>query len=116
MKTLLIPTLGLLAMAVPGYAQQADYCREFTTTVTIGGIRQPAWGTSCLQPDGSWQVVSAAPQQTVAYNEDLLPYDEDDFVVVQEQRPVFNRIRHSRRYDHYPQTSLSFGKSWLTYY
>lgn len=31
------------------------YCREYTTTITIGGQRQSAYGTACRQPDGSWQ-------------------------------------------------------------
>lgn len=28
--------------------------REYTTTVTIGGEKVQAYGTACLQPDGSW--------------------------------------------------------------
>lgn len=31
-------------------------CREFQTTVTIDGKRQPAVGTVCKQADGSWRV------------------------------------------------------------
>jgi surface antigen len=33
------------------------YCREYQTTVTIGGRRESAYGTACRQPDGSWQRV-----------------------------------------------------------
>lgn len=29
--------------------------REYTTTVTIGGAPADAYGTACLQPDGSWR-------------------------------------------------------------
>ncbi len=32
------------------------YCREYQTTVTIGGKTEDAYGTACRQPDGSWQV------------------------------------------------------------
>lgn len=32
-------------------------CREYQTTVSVGGAPQPAYGTACLQPDGSWRVV-----------------------------------------------------------
>jgi surface antigen len=31
------------------------YCREFTTTVTIDGREEVAYGTACRQPDGSWE-------------------------------------------------------------
>jgi hypothetical protein len=32
-------------------------CREYQTTVTLGGAPQSVHGTACLQPDGSWQMV-----------------------------------------------------------
>ena len=31
------------------------YCREYTTTVVIGGRSERAHGTACRQPDGSWR-------------------------------------------------------------
>ncbi len=39
--------------------QVADgrYCREYTTTATVGGRVQEAYGKACRQPDGSWQIV-----------------------------------------------------------
>ena len=33
------------------------YCREYQTTVVVGGRTQSGYGTACRQPDGSWQVV-----------------------------------------------------------
>ena len=33
-----------------------DFCREYQTTVTVGGRTESAFGTACLQPDGSWQL------------------------------------------------------------
>ncbi|MBG0777225.1 MAG: glycine zipper 2TM domain-containing protein [Desulfovibrionaceae bacterium] len=33
------------------------YCREYTTSVEIGGETQKAYGTACRQPDGTWQIV-----------------------------------------------------------
>jgi hypothetical protein len=42
-------------------------CREFNTPVTIGGVEQQAYGTACLQPDGSWKIdqnVAGQPPQT----------------------------------------------------
>ena len=31
-------------------------CREFTTTVNIGGELSQAYGTACRQNDGSWKI------------------------------------------------------------
>ncbi|MBW2043158.1 MAG: hypothetical protein JRI76_14205 [Deltaproteobacteria bacterium] len=35
--------------------------REYTTTIVIGGKEVPAYGTKCLQPDGSWSYGPAQP-------------------------------------------------------
>jgi hypothetical protein len=35
-----------------------SYCREFQTTIVIDGRPENAFGTACLQPDGSWAVVN----------------------------------------------------------
>ena len=32
------------------------YCREYTQTVTIGGRTEEAYGKTCRQPDGSWEI------------------------------------------------------------
>jgi len=34
--------------------------REYQTTIVVGGRNVPAYGTACLQPDGSWR--RGAPQ------------------------------------------------------
>lgn len=35
------------------------YCREYQTTVTVGGkTQQPAYGKACRQPDGSWKIMN----------------------------------------------------------
>lgn len=33
-------------------------CREFQTSIVIDGKREPAYGTVCQQPDGTWRVVN----------------------------------------------------------
>jgi len=33
-------------------------CREFTTTVLVGGEEQQAYGTACRQNDGSWKIAN----------------------------------------------------------
>ena len=39
-------------------ATDGQYCREYQTTVTVGGETQDAYGTACRQPDGGWQIQS----------------------------------------------------------
>jgi surface antigen len=39
------------------FETQSGSCREFQQTVTINGQAQRAYGTTCLQPDGSWKIV-----------------------------------------------------------
>jgi hypothetical protein len=48
----------------PGVNGQ-PYCREFTQKIIIGGAPHTGYGISCMQPDGSWQVVSQ-PQDNSA--------------------------------------------------
>jgi hypothetical protein len=36
---------------------QEQTCREYQSTTTIDGRPQRAYGTACLQPDGTWQIV-----------------------------------------------------------
>ncbi len=43
----------------PAYvARNGQLCREYQTTITVGGVAQPAHGTACRQADGSWRVVN----------------------------------------------------------
>lgn len=37
---------------------QGRPCREFITTIIIGGREEQGYGTACRQPDGSWQIVA----------------------------------------------------------
>ncbi len=41
-----------------GTSTSGRQCREFQQTATIGGRTEQAYGTACLQPDGSWEVVN----------------------------------------------------------
>jgi len=43
---------------------QGQPCREFLSTIVIGGEQQQGYGTACRQPDGSWQIVSNQPSAT----------------------------------------------------
>ncbi len=35
-----------------------EYCREYQTTVNVGGKAESAYGTACRQPDGSWRIAN----------------------------------------------------------
>lgn len=35
----------------------SQYCREYQTTVTVGGERKKGYGTACRQPDGNWEIL-----------------------------------------------------------
>ena len=53
--------------ATETYSEPEGVClqeREYTTTVRIGGRDQEAYGTACLQPDGSWK---RGPAELVSY-------------------------------------------------
>lgn len=34
------------------------YCREYQNRSTVGGRVQETYGTACMQPDGSWEIVN----------------------------------------------------------
>ena len=36
--------------------ESGRYCREYNTTVVVGGRAERAYGTACRQPDGDWQI------------------------------------------------------------
>ncbi|MDQ2102275.1 hypothetical protein [Azospirillum isscasi] len=43
----------------PAYvARNGQLCREYQTTIMVGGVAQPGYGTACRQADGSWRVVN----------------------------------------------------------
>ncbi len=35
-----------------------QYCREYQTTIHVGGRVENAYGTACREPDGTWRIVS----------------------------------------------------------
>jgi hypothetical protein len=46
--------------ALPGgplAAAQPQQCREYQSTAIVNGRQVASYGTACLQPDGSWQIV-----------------------------------------------------------
>ena len=55
------PAVSYAPPAAPAYGQseqsQGQTCRQYQSTTTIDGKPQPTYGTACLQPDGTWQIV-----------------------------------------------------------
>jgi hypothetical protein len=45
-----------------GTSTNGRYCREFQQEVNVGGRVEQAYGTACMNPDGSWEVVSTDGQ------------------------------------------------------
>lgn len=56
-----IPAPANRTVYVPPAEQLPADClqqREYQTEITIGGETKPAYGTACLQPDGSWKAIN----------------------------------------------------------
>jgi surface antigen len=49
---------GTITPTREGQDSGGRYCREFQTTITVGGKPEQAYGTACRQPDGTWKVVN----------------------------------------------------------
>jgi surface antigen len=49
---------GTVTPVRQGTDSTGNQCREYQSTVTIGGKTEQAYGTACRQPDGSWKVVN----------------------------------------------------------
>ena len=47
---------GNVTTTKQGTDAAGNQCREFQQEVTIGGQTEQAYGTACLQPDGSWKI------------------------------------------------------------
>jgi len=41
-----------------GQDTMGNYCREYQSTIYIGGRPQQSHGTACRQPDGTWRIVN----------------------------------------------------------
>ncbi len=55
------PNSGARYQITPGRTVQATenrYCREYTSTATIGDKTETTYGRACRQPDGAWEIKS----------------------------------------------------------
>lgn len=49
---------GSITPVRDGRDTSGNYCREYQTTIIVGGEAQNAYGTACRQQDGSWKVIN----------------------------------------------------------
>jgi surface antigen len=49
---------GTITPTRDGTSADGKQCREYQTTVTVGGKTEQAYGTACRQADGSWKVAN----------------------------------------------------------
>jgi surface antigen len=49
---------GTVTVTKTYQASSGSYCRQYETSVNIGGKLENAYGTACRQPDGTWKIVS----------------------------------------------------------
>ncbi len=49
---------GTVTVTKTYQATSGSYCRQYETSVNIGGKLENAYGTACRQPDGTWKIVS----------------------------------------------------------
>ncbi len=83
-KKLALAGIFLAPLAFTQPAEAGEYCREYQKSIRVGGHIESGYGTACMQPDGSWMIVST--RGTVD------PFDElrrQDVILVSDQRPVY---------------------------
>lgn len=115
-KTLALAGLGLWAVFSIHPAHAERYCREYTRTITVGGIPQSGYGTACYQPDGSWEVVNLSGAQNA---QDAVHYDirndlyreNNRVVIVDRYKPVYYAVPSYRYYPPVQYRSVVY-KPW----
>ena len=50
---------GTVTPTQTAISKSGQPCREFTTTISVGGQPQQGYGTACRQADGSWKIVQS---------------------------------------------------------
>ena len=108
----LIPAAMAAFAAGSAQAYESDYCREFTKTIYVGGRAQNGYGTSCLMPDGSWQITQE-PQPRYAQPANYV----QPVTYVQQPVTYVESVRYVRPRPYYSPFLFSFhysnwGRDW----
>ncbi len=62
---LAVLAVSLTAACADNVSQQKEfeifmskpYCREYQSSIIVGGKPQETWGQACRRPDGSWEIM-----------------------------------------------------------
>jgi surface antigen len=49
---------GAVTPTREGRDSTGSQCREYQTTIVVGGKKEEAYGTACRQPDGTWKFIN----------------------------------------------------------
>ncbi|MCB2081911.1 MAG: hypothetical protein H6908_04280 [Hyphomicrobiales bacterium] len=80
----------------------APYCREYTREIIIGGKRETAYGTACLQPDGTWEIQSENNSASVTEQETVKYVVQEPVVITRTYPSSFIRLNvFSHPFHHY---------------
>jgi hypothetical protein len=88
-KTRFIAVTALIMLGGSSNAWAQDFCREFTSTVTIGNRIQESVGTACLNPDGSWQIVSGNNTGATFYDNGPNSYGSNNVTYIQQPNVTY---------------------------
>lgn len=124
LKTIILGAFGLAVAAASLFAAPADanaygndYCREYTRTVYIGGRTQDAYGTACLQSDGSWMIVGEGLGNDIPSNTSQIDYViHDNNRYVTPNRVVYYNARPTYQHRVQPVPSFIWYKNDNRYY
>ena len=100
-------TLAGISSNAAAYNQYTNQqCREYTRTIEVGGRLQEGFGKACLQPDGSWRMVSEAQPQA---SRQTTHQPAREVVVYRDHHHHYD---HRRHYGPKSGIAISFGKGW----
>lgn len=100
----------LAAIFFSAASARAEYCREFTETIVVGGRKEQGYGTACLQADGAWQIQEPARFDSGYRAADNTP---QTIIIRDEPRPIIIRERPRYRHHHTHRGGrYYYGASW----
>ncbi|MGB4107169.1 MAG: hypothetical protein WBK55_05165 [Alphaproteobacteria bacterium] len=107
LKKLTLAGFFLAPLLFAQAAEAGEYCREYQKSIRVGGHIESGYGTACMQPDGSWMIVST--RGTVDPFDDLR---SRNVVLVSDERPVYYNYGPSYRpVTYYPRKHHGYNHS-----
>ncbi|MBP7721313.1 MAG: hypothetical protein KA155_02145 [Alphaproteobacteria bacterium] len=107
-KKLALAGIFLAPLAFVQPAEAGEYCREYQKSIRVGGHIESGYGTACMQPDGSWMIVSTGGT--------VDPFDElrrQDVLLISDQRPIYYNYGPSYRpVTYYPRKHHHYNNGY----